>query len=126
MSSPDDSKLCGVSLAVISKTTHLSSIHRVVRNIVQALHLLHELVVPAIDQPELDFDLRQRLYYVPRIAAPRVTFTGLVHIFTVMIGRLSYADPPEWLSGELQVEIEKITGEIAHVFFFYQIVHIPL
>ena len=31
-------------------------------------------------------------------------------MFIVMIGRLSYADPPEWLSAELQADIEKLTG----------------
>ena len=32
-------------------------------------------------------------------------------MFVVMIGRLSYADPPDWLDAEAQTEIEKLTGE---------------
>lgn len=75
----------------------------------QALLLLHQLVVPtsiADDQDVSDFDFRQKLFY-----APHAMFNGLTHMFVVMIGRLSYADPPDWLDVDLQAEIEKLTGE---------------
>ncbi|KAH8119396.1 hypothetical protein DFH11DRAFT_1564797 [Phellopilus nigrolimitatus] len=83
----------------------------IVRNIKQALHLLHRLVFPssgtnAVEGQSIDnFDFRQKLYH-----APHILFNGLAHMFVVMIGRLSYADPPEWLAPKLQVEIEKATG----------------
>ena len=73
----------------------------------QGLYLLHKLVVPTqSDDPNAsDFDFRQKLLY-----ASHSMFNGLTHMFIVMIGRLSYADPPDWLDAELQAEIEKLTG----------------
>ncbi|EJD02972.1 uncharacterized protein FOMMEDRAFT_168072 [Fomitiporia mediterranea MF3/22] len=78
-----------------------------VQNMKQALHLLHRLVIPGAsseDQCAPDFDFRQKLYYVPH-----PMFNGLPHMFVVTIGRLSYADPPDWLNADLQTEIEKLT-----------------
>ena len=69
------------------------------------LALLHKLVLPSEEQDEAEFDFRQKLYH-----APHVSFNGLAHMFVVMIGRLSYADPPEWLTSELQADVEKLTG----------------
>jgi hypothetical protein len=79
---------------------------RVVRNVVEALQLLHRLIIGSFERSTVEgFDFRQKLYY-----APHVAFNGLAHMFIVMIGRLSYADPPEWLSMDLQADIEKLTG----------------
>ena len=71
-----------------------------------ALQLLHRLILGPFESHGVqDFDFRQKLYY-----APHVAFNGLAHMFIVMIGRLSYGDPPEWLSVELHAEIERLTG----------------
>ncbi|KAL5528440.1 hypothetical protein ACEPAF_7576 [Sanghuangporus sanghuang] len=77
-----------------------------VRNLKHALRLLHRLALcaPQDDLKTLDFDFRQKLFYVQH-----AMFNGLPHMFVVTIGRLSYADPPDWLDGELQTEIEKLT-----------------
>ncbi|KLO18422.1 hypothetical protein SCHPADRAFT_899814 [Schizopora paradoxa] len=50
------------------------------------------------------YNLRYALYH-----APHVHFNGVVHMFMVMIGRLSYADAPEWLNQALQTKIERLT-----------------
>ena len=77
-----------------------------VLNVVKGLQVLHTLVESPFDPTVVEgFDFRTKLYY-----APHVAFNGLAHMFIVMIGRLSYADPPEWLGSELQAEIEKLTG----------------
>ncbi|KAL5523772.1 hypothetical protein ACEPAG_7945 [Sanghuangporus baumii] len=77
-----------------------------VQNLKHGLRLLHRLALsaPQDDLKALDFDLRQKLFYVQHSM-----FNGLPHMFIVTIGRLSYADPPDWLNGELQTEIEKLT-----------------
>ncbi|THH05276.1 hypothetical protein EW145_g4910 [Phellinidium pouzarii] len=83
---------------------------RTVQNMKQTLHLLHQLVFPSSSlnstegQNTVNFDFRQKLYH-----APHSQFNGLAHMFIVTVGRLSYADPPEWLATELQAEVEKIT-----------------
>lgn len=38
-----------------------------------------------------------------------------MHMFIVMMGRLSYADPPEWLAAELKAEIEQIVGKLSSI-----------
>ncbi|KAI5123947.1 hypothetical protein M0805_006361 [Coniferiporia weirii] len=81
-----------------------------VQNIKQTLYLLHRLIFhsPTSDgiegQNNLNFDFRQKLFH-----APHSLFNGLAHMFIVMIGRLSYADPPGWLESGLQAEIEQVT-----------------
>lgn len=78
-----------------------------------SLDLLHQLLFPDVpvskesDDLNTDFDLRYKLH-----TAPHVVFNGLAHMFTVMIGRLSYADPPDWLSVDMHSDIEKMTGKI--------------
>ena len=75
------------------------------------LYLLHRLVFlnesdsNSSDELTTDFDLRYKLH-----TPPLAVFNGLPHMFTVMIGRLSYADPPDWLSADLRNDIEKMTG----------------
>ena len=83
----------------------------------RSLRLLHHLIFPTTfhqqplgsEPPETErppHNLRSAVYH-----APHSLFNGLGHMFVVMIGRLSYADPPEWLGADLQAEIEKITGQ---------------
>ncbi|KAL5507293.1 hypothetical protein ACEPAH_6749 [Sanghuangporus vaninii] len=88
---------------VMTSSEHAKS---TVQNLKHALRLLHRLAlsVPQDDLKILDFDFRQKLFYVQH-----AMFNGLPHMFVVTIGRLSYADPPDWLDGELQTEIEKLT-----------------
>ena len=85
---------------------HVKQLQSVVQNVVKGLQVLHLLVEGSSNADVVEgFDFRTKLYYAPHIA-----FNGLAHMFIVMIGRLSYADPPEWLSAELQADIEKLTG----------------
>lgn len=42
--------------------------------------------------------------------APRRIYSGLWHMFTVTLGRISYAPPPESISPEDQVRLEQICG----------------
>ncbi|KAL5485216.1 hypothetical protein ACEPAI_7858 [Sanghuangporus weigelae] len=88
---------------VMTSSKHAKS---TVQNLKHALRLLHRLALsaPQDDLKTLDFDFRQKLFYVQH-----AMFNGLPHMFIVTIGRLSYADPPDWLDGELQTEIEKLT-----------------
>jgi hypothetical protein len=51
-----------------------------------SLQLLHYLIF----RGDLESDLQRKLQYPP----PR--FNGLEHMFVIGLGRLSYADPPEW------------------------------
>ncbi|EIN12048.1 hypothetical protein PUNSTDRAFT_142206 [Punctularia strigosozonata HHB-11173 SS5] len=62
------------------------------RMLVQALNLLHYLVFAS----DPAFDLRQKLIQ----AAQLRPFNGLTHMFIVTLGRLSYADCPDWLEGD--------------------------
>lgn len=76
----------------------------------QCVYLLHQLVFASVSGDsaggdDINIDLRQKLYH-----APPQMFNGLAHMFIVMISRLSYADPPEWLSAELQTQVLKLTG----------------
>lgn len=77
------------------------------------LDLLHRLIFPdsvvlrESDELKTDYNLRYKLH-----TPPQAVFNGLAHMFTVMIGRLSYADSPDWLPSDLQTEIEKITGKV--------------
>ncbi|TFK53914.1 hypothetical protein OE88DRAFT_1654294 [Heliocybe sulcata] len=72
-----------------------------IRAVHQTLFLLHALVCNHGEQP---YDLRQKLHH-----APYRQFNGLIHMFIVTFGRLSYADAPEWLPGELRDEVEDMT-----------------
>jgi len=72
-----------------------------IRTIYQTLFLMHYLVCSEREHP---YDLRQKLNH-----APYRQFNGLIHMFIVTFGRLSYADAPEWLSLELRSEVEDMT-----------------
>ena len=44
------------------------------------------------------------------MVAPRRVYNGIWHMFTVTLGRISYAPPPESISPEDQVKLEQICG----------------
>ncbi len=100
----DDERLTN-SADAASKAVHMVS---------HALWLLHLLVFtnPPSNSPAQSqtatapYNLRHALYH-----APHVHFNGVAHMFMVMIGRLSCADPPEWLEQSLQSKVDKLTGE---------------
>ncbi|KAG1716637.1 hypothetical protein ID866_515 [Astraeus odoratus] len=64
---------------------------------VQTARFLHYLVMAG------GFSLRERLH-----RAPIRKFNGLVHIFIETFGRLSYADPPDWISSADKQSWEKV------------------
>ncbi|KAJ6625537.1 hypothetical protein B0H10DRAFT_616824 [Mycena sp. CBHHK59/15] len=68
-----------------------------IRTLNQTLFLLHHLVFGL----EPNFNLRHKLHY-----APHRTFTGIAHMFIVTFGRLSCADPPEWIDLTHKQELE--------------------
>ncbi|KAJ7217952.1 hypothetical protein GGX14DRAFT_598835 [Mycena pura] len=73
---------------------------RTIRTLNQTLFLLHHLVFGL----ESTFNLRHRLHY-----APSRTFNGITHMFIVTFGRLSSADPPEWLDSAEKLELESMS-----------------
>ncbi|EIW82811.1 hypothetical protein CONPUDRAFT_51632, partial [Coniophora puteana RWD-64-598 SS2] len=48
-------------------------------------------------------DLRRQLE-----AAPTRPFNGLLHAFIVVLGRSSYADPPEWIENGDKLEMDQL------------------
>jgi hypothetical protein len=75
--------------------------NRTVRTLNQTLFLLHHLVFSL----EPNFNLRHRLH-----CAPSRTFNGITHMSIVTFGRLSCADPPEWIDPAQKVELEAMSG----------------
>ncbi|TDL26276.1 hypothetical protein BD410DRAFT_784364 [Rickenella mellea] len=69
--------------------------------VVDTLHLLHHLIFT----PKPTFDLRLKLHYADN---SHRQFNGLSHMFIVMIGRLSCADPPDWLEEAPRLELERL------------------
>ncbi|KAJ7901938.1 hypothetical protein B0H14DRAFT_1261278 [Mycena olivaceomarginata] len=74
--------------------------NRTVRTLNQTLFLLHHLVFSL----EPNFNLRHRLH-----CAPSRTFNGITHMSIVTFGRLSCADPPEWIDPAQKVELEAMS-----------------
>ncbi|KAG8704698.1 hypothetical protein FRC09_003373 [Ceratobasidium sp. 395] len=66
-----------------------------------AIQLLHYLSFSSDPEP----NVRERLCY-----APRGTFNGLIHMFIVAFGRLSSADPPEYLDETRSATLREIRG----------------
>lgn len=79
----------------------LKNLHSLIRILNQTLFLLHHLVFSM----EPVFNLRHKLHH-----APHRQFNGITHIFIVTFGRLSYADPPEWLNRKERLELEQMAG----------------
>ncbi|KAK7005601.1 hypothetical protein R3P38DRAFT_2556549 [Favolaschia claudopus] len=73
---------------------------RTIRTLNQTLFLLHHLVFGL----EPNVNLRHRLHY-----APSRTFNGITHMFIVTFGRLSCADPPEWIDAAQKFELEALS-----------------
>jgi len=65
----------------------------------QTVTLIHHLVFGA--EPSLN--LRLMLHH-----NPRRMLTGLNHLFIISIGRLSFADPPEWIGKTGKRELESL------------------
>lgn len=73
---------------------------RVIQRMNQTTFLLHHLMFKA----GAPLRLRERLECAPR------HFNGLVHIFVVTMGRLSFADVPEWVQEEDKQDLERVAG----------------
>jgi hypothetical protein len=56
-------------------------------------------------------DLQKKIQYPP----PKMN--GLEHMFVVGLGRLSYADPPEWQS---KIAREALENSASQFFLFFQ------
>ena len=69
----------------------------------QALFLLYHLVF----MEETAFDLRHKIHQ-----ANSMHFNGLMYLFVVTMGRLSYADSPSWLTAEQKTDMEHLTGAL--------------
>ncbi|KAG1760687.1 hypothetical protein EV702DRAFT_552041, partial [Suillus placidus] len=71
---------------------------RVIQRTNQTTFLLHHLMFKA----EAPLRLRERLECAPR------HYNGLVHLFVVTMGRLSFADVPEWVQEEDKQDLERV------------------
>lgn len=63
--------------------------------------LLHHLVTGE----DTTVDLRERL-----MQAPPKTYPGLIHRFILALGRLSYANPPDWLDEQSKQRLVGVAG----------------
>jgi hypothetical protein len=77
---------------------------RTVRTLIQTLNLLYHLVFAS----DPTFNLRHKLLQ----AAQLRPFNGLTHMFIVTLGRLSYADCPDWLGSNSKVDLEQAAGNV--------------
>ncbi|KAG1815958.1 uncharacterized protein BJ212DRAFT_203897 [Suillus subaureus] len=73
---------------------------RVIQRMNQTTFLLHHLMFKA----EAPLRLQERLERAPR------HYNGLVHLFVVTMGRLSFADVPEWVQEEDKQDLERVAG----------------
>lgn len=73
---------------------------RVIQRMNQTTFLLHHLMFKA----EVPLRLRECLECAPR------HYNGLVHLFVVTMGRLSFADVPEWVQEEDKQDLERVAG----------------
>ncbi|KAG8963848.1 hypothetical protein FRC05_004389 [Tulasnella sp. 425] len=78
-----------------------------VRSLFRACHLLWHTVRPGRDDA---VDLRRQI--LQAAARDPLQFNGLHHLFILAFGRLSYADPPDFLKSELKDTTTKM-GEFA-------------
>ncbi|KAG8920750.1 hypothetical protein FRC00_009576 [Tulasnella sp. 408] len=74
-----------------------------VRSLFRATLLLWHTIRPGRDDA---VDLRHQI--LQAAARDPVQFNGLHHLFILAFGRLSYADPPDWLSPELKDAVTKM------------------
>ena len=76
----------------LNKCSHINTTN-------QTVTLIHHLVFST--KPAFDLKV---LLHNPR------QLTGLKHMFIVCFGRLSCADPPEWIDKTCRSELESLTG----------------
>ncbi|KII92061.1 hypothetical protein PLICRDRAFT_103681 [Plicaturopsis crispa FD-325 SS-3] len=76
-----------------------TSVSPLVRHLNQTLFLFYHLVIGAET-----VNLRQKLVHGRHRA-----FIGIMHMFTVTFGRLSLAEPPDWIASEDRSELEQMT-----------------
>ncbi|KAJ8487175.1 hypothetical protein ONZ45_g14425 [Pleurotus djamor] len=92
-----------LALPLWEEDVRLSAHPELADNIVQsiriALFLLHHLVF----SPKSDVDLVSKLQQAP----PR-HLNGAIHTFIVCIGRLSYAEPPSWMTPQASQALERV------------------
>ncbi|KAH7925536.1 hypothetical protein BV22DRAFT_1104899 [Leucogyrophana mollusca] len=77
-----------------------STASSLIRSMNQTLCLFHHLIFHAESMP----NLRERLEI-----APARQYNGLIHMFIVTIGRMSYAEPPEWVNARDKLELEQLS-----------------
>jgi hypothetical protein len=75
-----------------------------IRTTYQALLLLHRLIFGT----ESVSNLRQKLNQADQI--PQSPFNGVVHMFVVTFGRLSYADGLQWVDLQVREELEQMAS----------------
>ncbi|OBZ67192.1 Regulator of nonsense transcripts UPF2 [Grifola frondosa] len=78
-----------------------SSITSIIETTTRTVSLLYHLVLGGSSR----FNLRQKL-----ILVQNRFFHGISHMFTVTMGRLSYADTPEWVGERNQLQLEQMAG----------------
>jgi hypothetical protein len=78
----------------LNKCSHINTAN-------QTVTLIHHLVFST----EPPFNLKVLLH------SPRQMLTGLKHMFIVCFGRLSCADPPDWIDKTFRSELESLTGK---------------
>lgn len=78
-------------------------ISRAIRTLNQTLFFMHYIVFTSVSI----LNLRQKLH-VPQ----HRIFHGLMHLFIVTFGRLSYSEAPEWINREGRTELVSLTGEL--------------
>lgn len=78
--------------------------YRHIRTLYYGLHLLWTIVNPSVPIVNL------RLKIQNAAASDPQQFNGLLHIFIVALGRLSFADSPTWLSPGARLALTKSGG----------------
>jgi hypothetical protein len=89
-----------VSLLPVLPKTNLTDERRTVAGIARGMLLLHFVIFHIPNGPA---SLRARLQ-----AAPPRHFNGIGHQFVVALGRLSYAEPPDEVSGSDRMLLEQL------------------
>lgn len=74
-------------------------------NLHSTMHMLWHLVRPW----EPTVDLRTKI--LQAAARDSGTYNGLHHVFIVSLGRLSFADPPDWIPPAGKEALVKTAGE---------------
>lgn len=86
---------------VSTEQAELTDVDSLIRLADQTVYLLWHIVKGR----EHELDLRRKL-----IHTSHVIVNGVMHIFVVAFGRLSYADPPDWVDKEGKDELQLLQG----------------